>query len=1057
MNAGKVNRRAVLRGLAVMGEVIATPAMASSRAAGARIHDLRVDHLVAPLAIEGACPRLSWQVEGFRQTAYRITVGTKRTMPSADRGNLWDSGRVADGATFDIAYAGRALRSTERAYWRVEAWDDEGRRFTSDVEAWQAGLLAREDWQGEWLAAESVAIAGDREAGLHWIWSNDPVTLNVQVFSRRVSIPKDIPDAVLQVVARDEIEGIWLNGSALDRPNFRSKVVNNARMETIRLPVVPGDNLLVVAARYRPDRVPKSQCGGMAAVIRLTYGSGHVERLTTLNGWSVADRGAIDGGAVSASLPNALPAASRPLHDPWAAGPAMLLRKAFVARPGIVRATLYATALGAYRLELNGRQVGDAVLAPESTDFSRRVQYQAYDVTAMLGAGANMLGAIVGDGWYGSTALFGGRFDFGPAPCRFLAHLAIEYNDGSCQTVVTDRDWWTAPSPVLASELYDGEVYDARRAIAGWSMPGPSDADWTPARVASAPEIAVTAQVHPPIRVARTLRPISIRAIRPGVHVVDFGQNFAGWCRLSASAPAGTTITLRHGELLSRTGEVDQSNLRSAMARDTYIFAGTGREDYRPHFTYHGFRYVQVEGWNELLPPNFLTGEAISTDLTETGLFHIDSPLIQKLWLNTLWSQRSNFVGVPTDCPQRDERLGWMGDAQIFWDAASFNMDVSAFTRRFMRDARDGQSPDGAFAEFNPQSRLAQMKGAPGWADAGILLPWTTWRRYGDTAIIDENWQSMMRYADCVMNSNPDFLWRNARGTDYGDWLALDAKEPGDPTTPKELIATAYWYRATVALADMAGATSRTQSARRLRMRAGRIAGAFRNAFVAPDGQVGNGSQTGYLLALKFGLIPPQLRGSAGAHLVGDIIRRGTMLSTGFLGTPIALDVLLDLGERNLVRALLERTDYPSWGYMVRHGATTVWERWNGDMGDIAMNSFNHYALGAIVGFFYRRLAGIDAARPGFSSVLIAPDMWLGFGQVRASYASQSGRIETAWMRRGREAHLDVAIPDNATGLLRLPAGPSHTATLGGRPLSRRTNEYHATLPSGRHRIVVDG
>jgi alpha-L-rhamnosidase len=523
------------------------------------------------------------------------------------------------------------------------------------------------------------------------------------------------------------------------------------------------------------------------------------------------------------------------------------------------------------------------------------------------------------------------------------------------------------------------------------------------------------------------------------VQVVDFGQNFAGWCLLRATAPAGTTVMLRFAEVLNRDGSVDTSNLRSAEARDIYVFRGDPMgESFRPHFTYHGFRYVEISGWPGEIPDNFIVGEAISSDLPVTGDLRIADPQIDRIWRNAVWSQQSNFVGIPTDCPQRDERLGWMGDAQVFWDAAGFNRDVAAFTRRFMGDVRDGQNAEGAFAEFNPQSSEAHMSGAPGWADAGVLLPWDVWWRYGDTAIIDENWDAMTRYAQHVAIENPDFIWRNARGTDYGDWLALDAKEPGDPTTPKDLVATALWASVTAKLGEMAAATGRHTEARAYDDRRREIVAAFGKAFVGSDGTVGNGSQTGYVLALHFGIIAAELREAATRNLCNDIRRRGTVLSTGFLGTPHVLDVLADAGEAALVYDLLDRSEYPSWGYMVSKGATTMWERWNSDTGDVAMNSYNHYAFGAIVGFLYRRIAGIDAMRPGFTRARIRPLVNGRLTKAGATYDSRCGRFRTDWAKNPDGSfELALTVPANSSAEVHLPAGRSGRYREGRLPLQR--------------------
>ncbi len=712
----------------------------------------------------------------------------------------------------------------------------------------------------------------------------------------------------------------------------------------------------------------------------------------------------------------------------------MLLRRDFDVAQPVASARLYATALGAYEAFLNGERVDDALLAPESTDFRHRVLYRVYDVTDLVRTGANVLAAHVGDGWYASAIAPSGRYAFGPPPRRFLAQLELTLADGSRQVIETGDGWRTSPSPVVASEIYNGERYDARREQPGWNAPGFNDAGWCEARVEATPPGALVAHVAPPIRVTETLKARSVAEPRPGVFVFDFGQNFAGLPRLRVKGKAADQVRLRFAEILLPSGEVDQSNLRAAKATDAYVLKGDpAGESFTPAFTYHGFRYVQVEGYPGTPTAADLDGLVIHSDLPITGTLRIDSPLIEQMWRNAVWSQRSNFTGIPTDCPQRDERLGWLGDANVFWDAAAFNMDVYGFTQRFAGDMRDAQTPNGAFPDYAPATRRAIDQPAPGWADAGVALPWTAWRRYGATSIIDANWEAMARYLRYLEESNPDALWRKNRGLDFGDWLALDAKEPGDPTTPKDLIGTAWWARATEMAAEMAAATGRADDKAWLDALHARIAAAFGSQYVGADGAVGNGSQTGYILALKFGLVPEALRSAAAKRLTDEIEGRGGVLSTGFLGTPFSLDVLADIGRADLVYDLLLRTEFPSWGYMIAKGATTIWERWNGDTGDVAMNSFNHYALGAVAGFLFRRVAGIAPAAPGFREITVAPVLDPRVRQAGADYDLVVGRISTDWTwTPGKAFELSLTVPPNAVAHVALPAQLGSRARLDG-------------------------
>jgi len=533
--------------------------------------------------------------------------------------------------------------------------------------------------------------------------------------------------------------------------------------------------------------------------------------------------------------------------------------------------------------------------------------------------------------------------------------------------------------------------------------------------------------------------------------VFDFGQNFPGWVRIRATGTAGTTITAKFAELLNPDGTADLSNLRLAKATDSFTLAGTGEEVFEPSFTYHGFRYVEIAGYPGVPTPDDIMGVVVHSACRETGgvTFH-DAPLLQTIFDNALWSQRSNFFAVPTDCPQRDERMGWMGDIQVFLDAAAFNMEVDPFIRRFLLEARAAQRPDGAYPIVVPQPLSFPDVVTAGWSEAGIILPWQLWQRYGDTAVIDENWDAMEGWMAYVARTNPDGIWRNDRGLDLGDWLSVDAIKPDDETTPRVLCATAYWAWCAELMAEMAAVTGRTADAERYRALHTKIREAFVAEFVATDGSAGNGSQASQVLALYMGLVPEDRRAAAAELLAQDIRARGMKLSTGFLGTPYILDVLADAGLHNEVAGLLLQTGYPSWGYMPTQGATTMWERWNGDTGDLSMNSYNHYAFGAIVGFFYRRLAGIAPAAPGFRRIAARPLWYPAIGRVSARYESIVGTIatETDGDANGL-TRFRLTVPANTVAEVELPGSGWH---LGGMPIESRVE-----IGAGTHEFTKSG
>lgn len=1016
-----INRREAIKGGVVAASLTAAPAAlaAAAPARGPGVTMLRVCGLDNPLAIGDLPPRLSWQNAGFSQTAYRVRVGRRADLLAAGNDLLWDSGRVASTQTLDIAYQGPALTPGEQAVWQVEVWDDRGspaRR--SEPAVWETGIGP---WQGEWLAAETPTARLDRPAGLHWITGEGQLKPDADR-AFRWTLESPVAGPAELCLSAHETQGVWHDGQPLAASS--PEPVSWTQMAVYPVELKAGRNFIAVAVRRKvgfgvapPVLTALLRLGDDLAERRTSADAGWRSTVDTAAGWQAPD---FDDSGWQPAQPAK---GALPIGQPWPAYPAVRLRRQFSLPGPVRRARLHATALGCYAAMLNGRAVGDARLSPEFTDPSQRVLYQTHDVTALLVQGENCLGFEVADGWYGSKYSTSGRFAFGPAPCRLIAQLEIELADGTRQVIATGPDWQIGPSPVLSASLYDGEAYDARLEQPGWSRPGVTGAGWRAAEPAPAPQgVAIDPQRCPPIRMREVLPAVAVNRLGPGHYVVDFGQNFAGWPRLTVAAPAGARIELRMAELLKADGRVDQANLRTALARDSYVAAGRGREVWEPRFTYHGFRYVELTGVPDERAAWTLEGLVGFQDLALTGDFRIGDPVIRKFWQNSVWSQKSNFFGLPTDCPQRDERLGWMGDAQVFWPAAAFNMDTQAFTARVCEDQRAAQRRNGGFVDCIPPFVPGAVSSSPGWADAGIVLPHTAWRQYGDTGVVDANWTAMTRYMDWIAASNPGHLWEKSRGFDYGDWLAVDAPDhnPGLPTTPKDLIATAHWARNAAMMAAMARGTGRDPAPWDALFQ--RIASAFNAAYVRADGAVGNGSQTSQVLAIRFGLLDAATRQAAGRHLAADIVRRGNHLSTGFLGTPHILDALADAGQADMAITLLLQRSFQSWGYMVEQGATTMWERWNSDRGDVGMNSRNHYAFGAIGDFLFRRIAGIDPAEPGFAKVRIAPLMTQRLGSGGATYRSVRGPIRTDWTVKAGRFRLDAELPPGVSGDVQLPA-----------------------------------
>jgi alpha-L-rhamnosidase len=1000
-----------------------------------RIADLRAEYTSDLLGTDVERPRLSWRIESDRpdaaQTSYRLRAATSAEA-LMDGALLWDSGEIAGDASFDIAYGGPALAPMQRIWWSVEATDEAGATARSAPAWFETGLTAAESWRAEWIEAEDDAAAADRAAGLAWVWSETALDGRPHAFRLDFDAPDDLVRAEILLAGKDHLRGVWINGvpSPLDRHfDWDTYLPFWGTLAPYVGDVRPGRNSVCALVEADTTGFFPVDGGAFAALIRLHRADGNVERLVSGPVWKVCPGPPADWTGTETDISDwatARPSGANVHNDPRPSEPAMLLRTEFDARGPIAGARLYATALGAYDMRINGQPVSDALLAPEMTVARDHLLYQSYDVTGLVKSGANALAAMVADGWYASP--FGWRIErygFGPAPRRLRAQLRIDYADGSSEWIATGPDWRIAPSPILKSEIYDGETYDARLERAGWDRPGFDDSGWASAKIGEAPSARLVAQTSPALKATGTRRAIAISEPQPGRYVFDFGQNFSGWVRIRAIGPAGTTITAKFAELLNPDGTADLANLRLAKATDSFTLAGTGEEVFEPHFTYHGFRYVEVAGYPGVPTADDIEGVVVHSACRETGtMTFADAPLLQTIWQNALWSQRSNFFSVPTDCPQRDERMGWMGDIQVFLDAAAFNMEVDPFIRRFLLEARAAQRPDGAYPIVVPQPLSFPDVVTAGWSEAGIILPWQLWQRYGDTAVIDENWVAMEAWMAFVAQSNPDHVWRHDRGLDLGDWLSVDAIKPDDETTPRVVCATAYWAWSAALMAEMADATGRDDDARRYRDLRAAIGQAFAAEFVAADGTAGNGSQASQVLALFMDLVPADRRDAAAGVLAADIRRRGMKLSTGFLGTPYILDVLADAGRLEEVAGLLLQTVYPSWGYMPEKGATTMWERWNGDTGDLSMNSYNHYAFGAIVGFFYRRLAGIAPAAPGFRRIAARP-LWLPqIGRVSARYDSLVGPIETSTEGNAeRLTRFALSIPANTVAEVELPTG----------------------------------
>jgi alpha-L-rhamnosidase len=699
--------------------------------------------------------------------------------------------------------------------------------------------------------------------------------------------------------------------------------------------------------------------------------------------------------------------------------------------PRIASARLYVTSLGLNEVEINGRRVGDAYLRPGWTAYDSRLQYDTYDVTALVRSGANVIGATLGDGWFRGRLGWDSKRNLYGSRLALRAQLVVRYADGTSQTVATDSTWKASTGPILVSDIYDGETYDARLEKTGWSSPSYNDASWRGVRNMDGVKVALIAPVGPPVRRMHEITPVKVIRTPAGETVVDFGQNMVGWVRLKARGPAGTVIRLRHAESLDKAGNFYVTNLRTARQTVTYTMKGGGVETFEPHFTFQGFRYVAVEGYPGTPDSTSLTGIVAYSDMTPTGTFESSNALVNRLQQNIVWGQRGNFVDVPTDCPQRDERMGWTGDAQVFAPTATFNMDVSGFFAKWLGDVAADQLPNGA-VPFVVPNVLAKMSpdaaGSTGWADVATIAPWTMYRAYGDTSFLVRQYASMRAWVEYGRaQAGETYIW--SKGFHFGDWLSFATTRADYPgaTTEKDLIATAYLAHSADIVSRAAEVLGKREDAAKYRALFEKVRAAFQREFLTQSGRITSSTQTAYVLALDFDLVPDSLRAKAAGHLADDVKRMGH-LTTGFLGTPALTRMLSDNGYLKEAYALLLREEYPSWLYEVKQGATTVWERWDGlrpdsSFQDAGMNSLNHYAYGAVGDWLYRTVAGLndDPAEPGYRHVIVRPRPGPGFNFAKATLMTPYGLASSGWRLENGRMTVTVRVPPNAHGTVVLP------------------------------------
>ncbi|MBN1124118.1 MAG: family 78 glycoside hydrolase catalytic domain [Sedimentisphaerales bacterium] len=999
---------------------------------------LRCEYKVNPLGLDMPDPRLSWVVQSDQraqtQTAYHILVAGSRELLDKDRADLWDTGKVMSDETSQIIYTGRPLRSNMECYWKVRVWDRRGEPSAWSAPArWTTGLMdSGKEWIAQWIGFDasrdrSVAQFDLSFEKAKWIWypegnprNNAPV--GGRYFRAMFTIPQDrtIKRATAAISADNSYKFFVNHRRTRDGSNFKTAIAFDMT-DRVR----PGRNIVAAEAVNEGD---SDNPAGFLAVIKIEFDRGEPMMIVSDKKWLVYNKGsddwmnldkdtgdwkqAMELGDYGSQPWNNIEIKSTELFLP----PVQYLRKEFSCDKEIHRAVVFASALGNYELHVNGTQVGRDYFTPGWTDYNIRVYYNTYDVTEIIHKGDNAIGAMLADGWYsGHIGWQHMRDHYGQNP-RFSAMLRVEYVDGSVKLVPTDDSWKASTGPILEGDFLMGETYDARLEMNGWAAADFADTGWKTVDVTSKIEAKIQSYPGVTVQVFQEIRPRTIAEPEKGKYVFDMGTNFAGFVRLKVKGRPGQKIVLRFAERLNPNGTIYTINLRGARATDTYICKSDAVEIWQPRFTFHGFQYVEISGLDQRPSLDTITGIELTSATPIAGSFVCNDETANQLYKNICQTQRANYIDIPTDCPQRDERLGWTGDAQVYVRTATNNTDVSAFYTKWLVDLEDAQGPTGDFPDVAPR-KVATGGGTAAWGDAGVICPWTIYLIYGDKRELAEHYDGMQRWVDYCKGITKDLL-RPAQG--YGDWLSINAD------TPKDVLATAYFAYSTKLTAKAAEVLDKAEDAVKYNNLFEDIKAAFNKAYVAEDGHIKGDTQTVYVLGLMFDLLPQAKRPAAVKYLVDNIAQRGWHLSTGFVGTKDLMMTLYDVGRLDVAYRLFHNDTFPSWGFSIRHGATSIWERWDGwtpDRGfqNPGMNSFAHYSFGAVGEWMFRTIGGIDTDGPSYKQIIIRPRPGGKIHEARVSHKCIRGMIHTDWNLSGDVFTLKVDVPANTTARVYIP------------------------------------
>lgn len=1071
-----------LRGATLLAAFMITPAAARAELA---VQDLRCEYLDNPQGIDAPTPRLSWIAtsaqRGERQTAYQILVASTPENLAAEGGDLWDTGRVAAADSIQIPYSGKPLTTYAQCFWKVRTWDNDGKPSAwSKPARWSMGMLSADDWKAaQWIGApaDSQTVPAPL-AGAHWIWyaegnPAESAPVGTRYFRRSFELPagRKLTHATLRISADNRCE-VFLNGTKIgDHNAFKS-----AGEFSVDKALHDGVNVLAVSATNE-GAAPNP--AAIAARLQIDFDGGDAVKIVTDEKWTTTN-GQTEGW-FAAKFDDATWLAAKDIGPvgmaPWGevqSGngdqrlPARYVRKEFSLDKQIARATVSLSGLGVSELYLNGVKVSDAVLSPAVSEYPKRVYYVTYDVTKQLQRGVNAMGVLLGNGRYFSPRNDGRLPNWGFP--KLLLKLNVQHADGSTTTIVSDGSWKASTDgPIVANNEYDGEEYNANKNFGqqrSWTTYDFDDASWKQAEPAVVPTGQIRAQMIDPIRVTKTLKPIAVTEVRPGVFVFDMGQNLVGWCRIRVPSKFGASVKLVHAETLKPDGNLYLANLRAAKVTDVYTQAAgyegpieglAGGDTWEPRFTYHGFRYVEVTGWPGKPTLDDIEGRVVHDDLRSAGDFACSSDLLNKIYQSVCWGVRGNYRSMPTDCPQRDERQGWMGDRGAESRGEMYIFDNAALYAKWLHDMEDAQKVSGSVPDVCPAHWPIYSDNVT-WPSTTVIVPGSLYRQFGDLEAVRTHYDSAKRWVDYMLTFVKDGV--TERDT-YGDWCVppedpklIHSKDPARQTS-KKLLATSYLYNDLRLMEQYAKLLGKTDDAARFAKQADDMKAAFNKSLLnAETGQYDNGSQTSCVLPLAFGLVPDDLRSRVFDRLVKKISdETNNHIGTGLIGGQFLCGVLSDGGRSDLMTTIATQTDYPSWGYMIEHGATTIWELWNGNTADPAMNSGNHVMLvGDLVIWFYEYLAGIrpDDAEPGFKHIVMRPEFVPALQWVKASHNSPYGLIESAWQNKAGALAWQITVPVGSHATVYVPAKDAGAVTESGGAASAASGVKFLRAEDGR-------